>query len=430
MQRKPFTNTHIHIFNTDCAPERFFRILSTPWLNPVAGLTKALLDSPSGRKAIGFFYTFAQKTSQKKWARLVSFIHAGSRNSQLEIFRMALEAGRLHDPSIRLVGLTLNMDFMDSKKSIRKSFETQLEEVRDIKRYYPDQFFPFLGIDPRHKSGMELKEWAEENLSSGFLRAGKPYPYFYGFKIYPAQGFFPFDPRLEEFYAYAEAYDLPVTTHCTRSGSTYIGNDIEAFLPKRPRMILPQGNPAAEMAREAIYARIQRYYAAQKVKNNRFGLNGAACDLFSHPQNYVPVLEAFPKLKLCLAHMGGSSEFLDQPESEEVKQLRELEDKRKWLDHIRDMMKIYPRLFADISYTLSDFDKAEILDALIPFLEEKDREGNLLGKRILFGTDFFMTEQEKKEKSTYAALLENERLAPWLSDFTRDNPAAYLSNIR
>lgn len=427
---KPFTNVHTHVFNTDCAPDRFLRVLSLGPLNVIAEPVKRLLESRAGMQIVGMLYTaFRNRDSQKALARYVSFLQIGSKGSQLEIFQHALQAGRQYDPAIRIVGLTMNMDFMDSQFSIRRPFDTQLEEVKNIKRYYPDHFFPFLGVDPRH-TARDLGEWVEKQLTAGFQHKGRVYPYFCGIKIYPAQGFFPFDPRLEPVYAFAESRDIPVMTHCTRSGSMYIGDYVRELLPRKPPVLPKQKNQTAEEAQERIYLRIQKFYEAGLVKNNKYGDNDVATDLFSHPENYIPVLEAFPKLKLCLAHMGGTTEFMDDVKCDkDIQQLRQLEGGLKWLDHIRGMMRTYPHLYTDVSYTISDFEDPAVLDMAEAFLG-KPEDPSALGHRVLFGTDFFMTEQESKESDLYGLLMTKDRLTPWRDALTRENPARYLSNIR
>jgi predicted TIM-barrel fold metal-dependent hydrolase len=439
---KPFTNVHMHVFNTDCAPERFFRVLSSGFVNPLAGRIKGLIESRAGRALLKSLHRMmGSRDEQRRMARLLSFVQIGSKNSQLEIFQLALEAANQFDSSARLVGLTMNMDYMDSHQHLRKSFETQLEEVRDIKRYYPDRFFPFLGVDPRHRSGRELRDWVQRNFEAGFKHRGRAYPYFYGIKLYPAQGFFPFDPRLEETLAFAEEHDIPIMTHCTRGGSIYVGDNIQSLVPRQPLMIDRAGNQAIEAARVRAYERIACYYEAGHVKNNRYGLNGAACDLFSHPDNYTPLLEAFPRLKICLAHMGGTTEFVDAEKdklttkeaksliSKEGQALRKLEGGTLWVDIIARMMRQYPQLYTDVSYSVSDFDKEVVIEKLTAFLGDPADE-DALGRRVLFGTDFFMTEQEKQEVDLYRLMLGNERLKPWLAFMTRENPANYLSNIR
>lgn len=427
--RPPLTNVHIHIFNTDCAPQRFFRVLSLGYGNVFASALKSALDSKAGRSIVNRLAGMFNTETQRKVARYISFMRVGGLGSQQEIFEQALAIGKKFDPSIRMIALTLNMDHMDSERDVRKSFETQLEEVRNIRRYYPRNFFPFLGIDPYHKAGIELKEWAQHNFESGFLRNGEALPYFFGIKLYPAHGFFPFDRALEELYAYAEEYNLPIISHCTRSGSMYIGDDIEDRIPKFPLFLNPTGSKREKEATQRIHSRIQRFYKAELIKNNALGNNDQACDLFSHPENFIPVLEKFPNLKVCLAHMGGLTEFLEYTAvPKDIQRQRDLEQNGKWLDLIQTMMRTYPNLYTDISYTLSGFDQPAILNTLGQFLGDP-ADPQALGKRVLFGTDFFMTEQEKKESDLYALLIHHDKLKPWMDDLTRHNPARFLSNM-
>jgi hypothetical protein len=221
---KPMTNAHIHIFDNRCAPERFFRVLPYGVIRKAASQLKSFLSSKTGIRLIDFSSGLVSKL-QGKWgvARYLAFTKIGSLPSQEDVFKMALGVGKQYDPSIRLIGLTMNMDYMDSMPSSAlnyKNFATQLEEVKNIKRSYPDNFFPFLGVDPRHLSGVALRDWVKEKLTDGHQKeTGELYTYFYGIKIYPALGFFPFDPALDELYAYAQEYGIPIMTHCTRGGS-------------------------------------------------------------------------------------------------------------------------------------------------------------------------------------------------------------------
>ena len=90
------------------------------------------------------------------------------------------------------------------------------------------------------------------------------------------------------------------------------------------------------------------------------------------------------------------------------------------------MMKKYPNLYTDISYTLSDFSdtKNEVFKRFVAFLNTEDSAGKYLSERVLFGTDFFMTEQEKREKELYADTKNN--LAQWFDTMGRNNNQRYL----
>lgn len=431
------TNIHIHVFNIDCAPERLLMILPKKFVRKNAVLIRRLLDSRKGRKLIQFmFKIFAKKEAKSRTEldKVIAFLNIGTSVSQLEVFETALDAGRRYDAEVKIVALTLNMDYMDSKLSNHKKIDTQLEEVKDIKRYYPNHFFPFLAVDPRHRSASALLKWVKSYTEFGFEKGGELHAYFSGIKIYPALGFFPFDPKLEETYAYAERYGFPIMTHCTRVGSQYVGDNIESLIPKapfKPDMILPGiQSDYCNKSIDEVLARIERFYDAGKVKNSKIGSNDDACDLFSHPQNYIPLLEKFPNLKICLAHMGGTSEFFREDELKDNNygdylEVRKL-DGYSWFHLIKEMMIIYPNLYTDVSYTLAEFHKELVLDYFIEFLNTPDKTGRFLGKRVLFGTDFFMTEQEQRESELYDGFLGNPKLINWIPDITKNNANSFL----
>lgn len=436
----PFTNVHAHVFTSACAPDRFLRILPIKFVRRLPRVVKGAIDSKAGIKIIsGLSKIFAMRKNADKRSEIdkyVAFLDVGTEATQLQVFERAYQAGRDFDPSVRIVGLTLNMDYMDSEPSKRQmSFETQLEEVKDIKRYYPAAFFPFLGIDPRHKAGKDLVEWARPYFETGVVNkaTGKTYPYFSGIKLYPALGFFPFDPRLEALYEYAEKRNIPVMTHCTRVGSQYIGAHIENLIPAVPPTITVErdGTNVKDKKREiidktykGIVERIAAYRSRQWIKNSKYGDNDFSCDLFGHPENYIAVLEKFPNLKICLAHMGGSNEVINSTEGDLAK-IRQV-DPLSWFEHIQQMMQYYPNLYTDISYTLGDFNDInnKVFQNVTTFLEKLDAENKRLADRVLFGTDFFMTEQEKREAELYQQTQKN--LTQWWDQIGRVNTQRYL----
>jgi len=427
----PFTNIHTHVFTSSCVPDRFLMILPVGVVRRFPNKIKSVLDSKLGRWLIRWLADWGEEKKnnrRKEFDKYVAFVDVAVQSTQLEVFQRAFEAGKIYDHAVRIVGLTMNMDHMDSLPSQNQiSFETQLEEVKDIKRYYPANFFPFLGIDPRHKSGVDLVSWARPYFETGVLHkdTGRVFPFFSGIKLYPALGFFPFDPRLEELYKYAEKNQLPVMTHCTRVGTQYIGTKIESLIPESPAMISIANNNNFAKARNSINARISKFYEKGWVKNSDRGENDRACDLFGHPENYVPLLVKFPNLKLCLAHMGGSNEILDAPNKGELAEIREV-DTPGWFERVTSMMKEYPNLYTDISYTLSDFEDTTgvVFQRFTSFLVEQDRNGRPLSERVMFGTDFFMTEMEKREAELYFNTQRN--LRRWFDDFARINPQKFL----
>lgn len=429
MAKFPFSNVHAHVFNSECAPDNFLRILPIPVIRRFSGRIKKMLDSRGAHTVISIYARLLSRkdtNKRKSFEKIVAFLDIAQKRSQLDIFELAYEAGRQYDSSVRIVGLTMNMDYMDNHISYRQiSFAAQLEGVKDIKRYYPANFFPFLGIDPRHKSGNDLVNWAKQYFLTGLEHNGTVYPFFSGIKLYPALGFFPFDTKLEAIYAYAEANELPIITHVTRVGSQYIGNRITDLIPHTPAMMMPdQFSQNAIQAQNNIYQRIAAYYQKGWIVNNDRGDNDYSCDLFSHPENYIPILEKYPNLKICLAHMGGSNEIASPVEKDaSLAEIRTV-DPELWFDRIMSMMIEYPNLYTDISYTVSDLDRPVVLNRILQFLATSDKNGVPLSERVLFGTDFFMTEQEKCESDLYRLM--QEKLHNYLDDLTRNNPQKFM----
>ena len=430
--KAPLTNIHVHVFNAECAPENFLRIMAIKFIRKYPGLVKSILENPNIRKVIWWINTWIARNKSKRrsnFAKYIAFLNVGTQNTQSDVFNLAFDVARNYDPSARIVALTLDMDRMDNQgRKPEKPLNTQLEEVKQLKRYHPDNFFPFLGVDPRSHSGTQLVNWVRPFFTTGIKSpvTGKVYPYFSGIKIYPALGYFPFDPRLDELYAYAQKEEIPVVAHCTRGGSQYIGSQIEFFIPRIPEMILPDAHhplfsDAAE-AGEEINKRIEQYYKKGWIKNNTTGDNDRACDLFSHPQNYIPVLIKYPKLKLCLAHMGGTDEIIGQWDVMQ-KEIHDV-DPYIFTDLIFDLMVKYPNLYTDISYTLSGLEIGTVWNKLNNWMNRADSQGNKLENRVLFGTDFFMTEQEEQEKELYE--IARKILGDKFDLLARDNAVNYL----
>lgn len=106
------------------------------------------------------------------------------------------------------------------------------------------------------------------------------------------------------------------------------------------------------------------------------------------PDNYIEVMEKFPLLRICLGHCGGDDDwqrYLNEPWDENSPHAN-----KSWLAKIMEFMRSgkYPNLYADVSYTIFKFQEhSQVLKVLLQ--DEKIRQ------RILFGSDFYMVEQEK-----------------------------------
>lgn len=367
------TNIHSHVFTGGCAPDYFFKIALPAWADRWAEEIKYFLEKPWMRRIIK---ALARRRGHSQLLRYLQFIEVGTQNSQEEIFLAMKQAYAHLGTDVRFVALTLNMDHMDTKPSGHARIEDQLAEVERVRAHYPDHFFPFVGVDPRHLQGAALRDWVKEKVDRHA---------FFGIKLYPSLGFFPFDARLDELYHWAEENAVPIMTHCTRTGTYYTGRMADVLPDPAPAGLNPG---APEMVK--IHARIATFKEHNFTwKDGKYG-----CNIFLHPQNYEPVLRKYPRLKLCFAHFGGDDEML--PDRYEQPLRKRGIDPDNWHNEVKRIMGLadpngapaYPNVYTDLSYILFNKKIYPLLPGLI---------NGPLGDRILFGTDFFMTLREDPE---------------------------------
>src|SRR6185436_17139378 len=149
---QPFVNCHTHIFNSSCAPDYYLRMVLPPILDPFANTIKAFLDKKTTRWAmIGLIKvaTIFDRERRHAFERYLRFITVGSSASQREVFLGLIEPYK-NIPDARFVALTLNMDHMSHFPSNHAPINSQLAEVRELKKQFPDKLFPFVSVDPRH----------------------------------------------------------------------------------------------------------------------------------------------------------------------------------------------------------------------------------------------------------------------------------------
>jgi hypothetical protein len=207
---------------------------------------------------------------------------------------------------------------------------------------------------------------------------GKKPRLFIGFKLYPNLGYKPLDsrlPALEKLYGKCIDKDIPILVHGSPGG---------AFTHDRPL-----------------------YYAYDRAKNDPMtvaipeldDLKGIDKSVYyfmqeySSPHAWKLVLDKFKKLRLCIAHFCGSD---DRPDSTVITRKAlsgwnvpidpngESWDTRYWNQQLIALMQQYDNLHTDLSCHEMDRDIVDNLSAAIVRWPE-------LRKRILFGTDWYMT---------------------------------------
>lgn len=356
-------NVHTHTFNRACVPAKFLPL----WLRPVANLLQGRKTSEGMAKLVSFF---GGKNLSQLIKKFHYFLTIGDMKSQLDIFKLLLG---FYPEGTRFCVLSMDMEYMGAGK-VSKPFEEQLDELAALKQdpAYSDLIYPFIFIHPeRPKIYTLVQRYIEEK---GFA----------GLKMYPPLGYFPFDKRLDLVFRYAEENQIPITTHCSRGGVYYKGDIKDVTHPITGKHV-PRGR-------------------------NKF-----VTDIYTSPENYTYLLAKFPELKINLAHFGGNEEWKKHLRNTVVDEDGEV----NWFVTVQNLIKKHPNVYSDISYTLFNKD-------LLPLLKIVLQDGQLKNK-VLFGSDFYMTEIEESEREFSV----NLRANLGEGDFrliAEQNPAFFLSN--
>ena len=195
---------------------------------------------------------------------------------------------------------------------------------------------PFVGFDPRQQVRAVLAKLIEKPLD--YVKSAITKYGFVGVKLYPPMGWRPIgnsaclgmtprfatlcDDILREFYAWCEEENVPLTAHCNISN-----------------------------------------YAHSSYKD------------FAGPDNWVAVLEQFPRLRVNLGHFGGTKEVADQS---------------AWPWKIALATSRFEYLFADVgNHNVHDKKVATAyINGLGKMYENSQTAG--IKERIMFGSDWYM----------------------------------------
>ncbi len=331
-------DVHCHIFNYLHVPDGFLGI-------------RFNLRRPLLGKLELFLHDFIRKSNEDKLSNIAYFLNFFKENSSSDLAKrlFTLYRGRGSDT----VFCPLMMDMEPGIKGgtavtfySSRGKPDQIDLMKDIRDDYPDKILPFLAVDPNGING-DGNRYADI-----FNKAFSPEYNFFGLKIYPSLGYLPSDKKLMELFEICEDRNIPVTSHC--SGA----------IVHNSRRIL-----------RSIDGIRQDYNMAWKrgTETRFFAGRSAYAEYFNHPKNWLPVLRSFPKLKLNLAHFGGTGEW------EKLKRGK----KNTWPSHIMDLMSRYENVYADFSYGIAG-------TGVLDLLRRKIEDNRLIAERTLFGSDFYM----------------------------------------
>lgn len=376
-----YINMHTHCFTLAHVPEEFFDSL----IGGKRFLRVSKLRGPSINSFVVWFLTRSVVISIFGWFSadmakqlsrlkgLLKFRKVNLQQAMLETLKSNYEQW-MPGSNFKFVPLAMDMEYMAAGLPDRV-YPRQLEELKYIKAdpAWKDIIFPFVFADPRRHDVLALvKNYIEDQAAP-----------FSGIKLYPAMGYFPFDKDLRGVYEYAVQNNLPLVTHCI-DGSVYYRND-------------PEPGQRHPITNQEMYGK----------DANEYQLN------WTHPLNYECLLNQqvlktywgpdapdLRELKICLGHFGGEGEWLPQRtitnffrNRKPVRQEANTnyldidhpwfgKDRYKWLLIIIDLLRKYPNVYADISFTLHD---RSIYSELKELLKDET-----INKKILFGTDYYV----------------------------------------
>ncbi|MEJ2156435.1 MAG: amidohydrolase family protein [Desulfobacteraceae bacterium] len=190
---------------------------------------------------------------------------------------------------------------------------------------------------------------------------------FVGVKLYPSLGYKL--NQIEDVFQYCVTTDTPIMVHCSQGG----------------------------------------FYARKTAIDN------------SHPKHWRKILEkdAFANLKICFGHFGGDENIV-----------KKTVPPQSWTQQIIDLMTAqHPGVYADISYHT---DAMEGAASEANYFKNIDNwlKKDISGKRILFGTDYFLVRRRLREENHWAyfeaKLAETSLGNQAFKRVAQDNPSDFL----
>jgi predicted TIM-barrel fold metal-dependent hydrolase len=232
-----------------------------------------------------------------------------------------------------------------------------LDELETLRRDHPHDVFPFLPADPRRRGVLAMVK-AKVNARTG--------P-FHGVKVYPPLGYLPTHPGLVPILDYCAAEGVPVTSHCSPGGMPNFRARIAVVSAEEP-------SQDGWFERGVADAQGRQYeHPAQ---------------YFADPARWQPALRQRPRLRVNLAHFGGSDHFPVCHCGACVG--------HDFAQTILAMMESgrFPAVFTDLSYFVERGGRSpgaapdeRLLNSLLAVYATCDA----LRGRLLFGTDYVMT---------------------------------------
>ncbi len=400
-------NCHAHCFVLDHAPDYFARNYFPVRISKLRryGIIRWMIERVPGIK---------RKSTSDMLERLINLLKHGNKKSQKEIIDNLIS---YYPAGSKFVLLTMDMEHMNAELP-KKSYMAQIEELGKVKKTkeYKDVIFPFIFADPRRiRQDDTYTNTLKNYLSKGIYQ---------GIKLYPALGYWPFDPYLKEVYRFAIDHNIPLMYHCAKGVVHARGK------------YGPEEHP---VSKQTLSGKKSKHFTTH----------------YTHPVNYECLLnpaiignildlskeeaKEYSKLKICLGHFGGDDEWVkyltypwlkdkENMEGDFVSleqhnwnfDIHPNEKQYSWFSLICDLIKKYDNVYADISYSLY---KEDCLPLLKVILESNEK----LRNRILFGTDYYVVSKAASERQ-YSVNVRGYLGEELFWQIANKNPKEYLKN--
>jgi predicted TIM-barrel fold metal-dependent hydrolase len=371
----PVINVHAHLINFRFIPDSFdFKVLMDTLRHCKVKITEdtiRILKLP-----VAVFGSFAGMNWLYEFIELLAQDDIAQQASQ---YRREMDEARVSCSTILMMDLEQACD-----KEGEVAFEDQVMYIHQAVNLPEnrDRMLPFIMFDPRRRLSdtwhskishrpletfVDFCKYAVEDLG------------FAGIKMYPPLGYHPsskdgqfntdeVNKALKALYDWCQTDRVPITAHCSLGGA----------------------------------------YSSKVIDQHREKELG-------RPDNWMDVLEKYPKLILNLAHYGGN--WQTDPEKEDIA--------ARWRETIKGMIKSNNNVFADVSCNETAL-SADMSEAYFNALK-KDLRTDKLRDRLLFGTDwpmFYHSWNEPQFTEPFANKLSRD-------EFKRlacDNPRLFLGD--
>lgn len=286
-----------------------------------------------------------RKEGRKQWALLMKELDVLSARAD------GLDRRKMGEMKHALRRLARETEKLSMGK--RDTFRAQEEELIKLAESHPGRVLPFFVVDPRRPGnavkapdgGIDVSPLTDR-LVPRLGGKGK----FYGFKLYCPNGYSPTDPVLMALYMYCEQHGVPVTAHCSGGGFASFSPSVTVH-----GHICRDGEAVPHDG--VLEFKHYRLTDGLRVKEK--------AELLNHPRLWEKVMEAFPCLRLNLAHFGSQ------------------DDGTEWTELIYGMMERFPGLHTDLSCITEAAKLREMRGYMIKAPEQVRR-------KFLFGSDFYL----------------------------------------